>query len=55
VIVLHVVCFRRGGNGAHQDVVEYLDTGKVFAQNASGDPIMFARPGPRVEYWEGEA
>jgi uncharacterized cupin superfamily protein len=69
-----VVCFRRGGEGAHQitnntdspvrvlmlssmispDVIEYLDTGKVFAQNASGDPIMFARPGPRVEYWEGE-
>jgi uncharacterized cupin superfamily protein len=36
------------------DIVEYLDTGKVFAQNASGDPIMFARPGPRAEYWEGE-
>jgi uncharacterized cupin superfamily protein len=36
------------------DVVEYLDTGKVFAQNAAGDPIMFARPGPRAEYWEGE-
>jgi len=37
------------------DVIEYLDTGKVFAQNASGDPIMFARPGPRAEYWEGES
>jgi uncharacterized cupin superfamily protein len=36
------------------DVVEYLDTGKVFAQNASGDPIMLARPGPTVDYWEGE-
>jgi len=36
------------------DVIEYLDTGKVFALNAAGDPIMFARPGPRVEYWEGE-
>jgi uncharacterized cupin superfamily protein len=36
------------------DVIEYLDTGKVFALNASGDPIMFSRPGPRVEYWEGE-
>ena len=36
------------------DIVEYLDTGKVFAQNASGDPIMFARPGPRAEYWEDE-
>jgi len=37
------------------DVIEYLDTGKVFAQNASGDPIMFARPGPRADYWEGES
>jgi uncharacterized cupin superfamily protein len=37
------------------DVIEYLDTGKVFAQSASGDPIMFARPGPRADYWEGES
>ena len=36
------------------DTVEYLDTQKVFATNAAGDPIMFSRPGPRVEYWEGE-
>jgi uncharacterized cupin superfamily protein len=36
------------------DIVDYLDTGKVFAQNASGEPIMLARPGPTVEYWEGE-
>src|SRR5690242_6994700 len=36
------------------DIVEYLDTDKVLAQNAAGDPIMFSRPGPRVEYYEGE-
>jgi uncharacterized cupin superfamily protein len=36
------------------DIVEYLDTDKVFARNAAGEPIMLARPGPTVEYWEGE-
>jgi uncharacterized cupin superfamily protein len=36
------------------DVVEYLDTGKVSARNAEGERVMFARPGPAVEYWEGE-
>ena len=35
------------------DIVEYLDTGKVWATSADG-PIMFARPGPTVEYWEDE-
>jgi len=35
------------------DIVEYLDTGKVWATSAEG-LIMFARPGPPVEYWEGE-
>jgi uncharacterized cupin superfamily protein len=36
------------------DVVDYLDTGKVAATNVGGEPIMFVRPGPTVEYWEGE-
>jgi len=36
------------------DLVKYVDTGKVFARNAEGEPIMLARPGPTVEYWEGE-
>ena len=36
------------------DIVKYLDTGKVYAVNATGEPIMLARPGPTVEYWEGE-
>ena len=35
------------------DVVEYLDTGKVWATSAEGH-IMFARPGPTLEYWEDE-
>ena len=36
------------------DTVEYLDTGKVYATSSEGEPFMFARPGPTVEYWEGE-
>jgi uncharacterized cupin superfamily protein len=36
------------------EIVEYLDTGKVLAGDAAGDTFMFSRPGPRVEYWEGE-
>ena len=36
------------------DIVEYLDTGKVGARSASGDRIIFARPGPEVGYWDDE-
>jgi uncharacterized cupin superfamily protein len=36
------------------EVIEYLDTGKVLAKDAEDEDIMFARPGPTVEYWEGE-
>jgi uncharacterized cupin superfamily protein len=36
------------------DIVGYLDTGKVYATSPGGEPIMLARPGPTVEYWEGE-
>jgi uncharacterized cupin superfamily protein len=36
------------------DVVEYLDTGKVGARSVAGDRIMFGRPGPELDYWEGE-
>jgi uncharacterized cupin superfamily protein len=36
------------------DIVEYLDTGKVGARSVAGDRILFARPGPELEYWEGE-
>jgi uncharacterized cupin superfamily protein len=36
------------------DIVEYLDTGKVFATSIGGEPIMFSRRGPTAEYWEGE-
>ena len=36
------------------DIVEFLDTGKVGARSVAGDQIMFARPGPELDYWEGE-
>ena len=36
------------------EIVEYLDTGKVGASNVAGERIMFGRPGPELDYWEGE-
>ncbi|HEY3576880.1 MAG TPA: cupin domain-containing protein [Gaiellaceae bacterium] len=36
------------------EIIEYLDTGKVLAKDVEDEDIVFARPGPPVEYWEGE-
>ena len=36
------------------DIVEYLDTGKIYATSVGGETILLARPGPPAEYWEGE-
>ena len=36
------------------DIVEYLDIGKIGARSVAGERIIFARPGPELEYWEGE-
>lgn len=36
------------------DIVEYLDTEKVSARSVAGESIMFGRPGPELDYWEGE-
>ena len=36
------------------EVVEYLDTGKVGTRDAGGTRLFLARPGPNVDYWEGE-
>src|SRR5215831_17370364 len=36
------------------EIIEYLDTGKVLAKDADDEDVLFARPGPPVEYWEGE-
>jgi len=37
------------------EIIEYLDTGKVLAKDIEDEDVMFARPGPPVEYWEGES
>jgi uncharacterized cupin superfamily protein len=36
------------------DIVDYIDSGKVYATDLAGEPIMFSRPGPTLDYWEGE-
>ena len=36
------------------EIIEYLDTGKVLAKGVEDEDIMFARPGPEADYWEGE-
>jgi uncharacterized cupin superfamily protein len=36
------------------DIVEYLDTGKIGARSVAGERIMLGRPGPELDYWEGE-
>ena len=36
------------------DIIEYLDTGKVYAESVAEERIMMAKPGPDLPYWEGE-
>jgi uncharacterized cupin superfamily protein len=36
------------------EVVEYPDSGKVGARNAKREPLFLTRPGPRLDYWDGE-
>jgi hypothetical protein len=36
------------------DIVEYLDSGKVGARGADGERLMLSRPGPLLDYWDGE-
>jgi uncharacterized cupin superfamily protein len=36
------------------DIIEYLDTGKILAKASEEEDVMFARPGPTADYWEGE-
>ena len=36
------------------DIVEYLDSGKIGARSVSGERILLSRPGPTLDYWEGE-
>jgi hypothetical protein len=37
-----------------RELIEYLDTGKVLAKGVEDEDIMFARPGPTVEYCSSE-
>jgi hypothetical protein len=41
-------------NESSSSVACALDTGKILAKDIEDEDIMFARPGPTVEYWEGE-
>jgi uncharacterized cupin superfamily protein len=36
------------------DIVDYPDSGKLGARNAKGERIMLGRPGPILDYWDGE-
>jgi uncharacterized cupin superfamily protein len=36
------------------ELVEYADSGKLGARNAKGERIVLARPGDRLDYWDGE-
>ena len=36
------------------EIVEYPDSGKIGARSAAGERIMLTRPGPTLDYWEGE-
>ena len=36
------------------EIIEYLDTGKLLAKDIEDEDIMFATPGATAEYWEGE-
>ena len=37
------------------DLVEYLDTGKIGARSVKGERIVLARPGPELDFWDGES
>ena len=36
------------------DIVEYPDAGKVGARSVDGERILLSRPGPILDYWDGE-
>ena len=36
------------------DIVEYPDSGKLGARSVAGERILLGRPGPMLEYWDGE-
>jgi len=36
------------------EVVEYADSEKLGVRNAKGERVLMARPGPTLDYWDGE-
>ena len=36
------------------EIVEQIDSGKIGARSAKGEQILLARPGPQLDYWDGE-
>lgn len=36
------------------DLVEYPDSGKVGARSVTGERLLMSRPGPILDYWDGE-
>lgn len=36
------------------EIVEYPDSGKVGTRDARGERLLMARPGPQLDYWDGE-
>ena len=36
------------------EIVEYIDSSKIGARSATGERILLSRPGPTVDYWDGE-
>lgn len=36
------------------DIVEYPDSGKLGARGVAGERILLSRPGPILDYWDGE-
>jgi uncharacterized cupin superfamily protein len=37
------------------EIVEYLDSGKIGARSATGERLLLSRPGPMLDYWDGES
>ena len=36
------------------DLVRYPDSGKFGARDVSGERVLLSRPGPMLDYWDGE-
>jgi uncharacterized cupin superfamily protein len=36
------------------EIVEYPDSGKLGARSVAGERILLGRPGPTLDYWDGE-